>query len=681
MPDLGLTSLFEPTGIAVIGASSNSDKLGAVMTRALEVSGLPLALINAQNPGPDMFPTVSAAVSASSRFYDLAILCVPAAVTATALREAAANGVTSALVCAGGFAEAGGSGMEHGADVDRAVAETGIRLLGPNTSGFFVPRRNLRASFVPGVAHIAPGPVAIVAASGGVNHLLAFKLQRLGVGVSLGVGLGAAGDVAAPEVLRYLVSHGETKAVLLHIESVSNGRALLDAVRELTRTKPVVALVIGQNDVAEFAQSHTGALTTSWRTTRDLLRQAGAVIVDDEEALVLSGIALSRWRSAPNADLGVGLITGQAGPGLILADTLKGAAISLPALSPATMTKLAGLLPPLTFQANPVDTGRPGPGFPEILRAVGEDPAIGLIAAYTLTEPVINLPHAVHAAGIDDGIPVLIGIDGPESEFQAAVDSARQLGLLVSAGPTALARAVIAIALDARNQFLLAEDEPGAAALPMAAFPRSESGWDEIAAKDALGGLGIRTPIRERCRTREEAHAAIERVGTPAAVKLVDATVLHKSDIGGVFLNIATIEQLDAALDSLVALGATEFLVEKMAPNGIDLFVSVRRDEAFGPVVVVGMGGTAAELTADIAIRALPATKRSLDSMIDSLSTRELLFGFRGGPILDRAELSTIVQKLSRTLTETPLLSEIEINPLRLTVEGLVALDAVIIES
>jgi len=266
----------------------------------------------------------------------------------------------AALVCAGGFAEAGGPGIELDHAVSAAVRETGIRLLGPNTSGFFVPHRNLRASFVPGVAELEPGSVAVVAASGGVNHVLAFHLQRAGVGVSLAVGIGAGTDITAPDVLDYLISDDQTKAVALHLETVADGPALVDAVARLSSVKPVVALIVGQNDVSEFAQSHTGALATSWRTTRAVLKQAGAVIVDDENQLVAAVTALAGRRLAPAANPGVGLITGQAGPGLLIADALHSAGVTLPRLTQASQDTIGALLPPMTFQANPVDTGRPG---------------------------------------------------------------------------------------------------------------------------------------------------------------------------------------------------------------------------------------------------------------------------------------------------------------------------------
>src|SRR5687768_9906848 len=182
LPMHSLSSLFAPQGIIVVGASSSPEKLGAVMAQSLANYDAPVELVN--NRGENgMHTSIAKAAAAIPGGPDLAVLCVPAAVTAQALRDSAAHGAKAALVCAGGFAEAGGPGIEYSAQVEDAVRDTGIRLLGPNTSGFFVPGRNLRASFVPGVAELEPGTVAVVAASGGVNHVLAFHLQRSGAGV------------------------------------------------------------------------------------------------------------------------------------------------------------------------------------------------------------------------------------------------------------------------------------------------------------------------------------------------------------------------------------------------------------------------------------------------------------------------------------------------------------------
>lgn len=669
-----LTPLFEPAGVVVVGASSIPGKLGAVMAQSLATYPAPVVLVNSRNPEGNTHATIAEAVAATHTDIDLAILCVPAGATAEALRESAANGVKAALVCAGGFAEAGERGLEFERQVVAAVRDTGIRLLGPNTSGFFVPHRSLRASFVPGVADLTPGSVAVVAASGGVNHVLAFHLQKTGVGVSLAVGIGAGNDITAPDVLDYLITDEQTKAVVLHLETIKDGPALLDAVRRLSAHKPVIALVVGRNDVSEFARSHTGALATSWRTARAVLKQAGAVIADDENQLVDAATALAGQRLTPAANPGVGLITGQAGPGLLIADALHSAGVAMPRLSNESQAVIGTLLPPLTFQANPIDTGRPGSGYEKIIAVVASDPSIDIVAVYGLTEPVIDLPESVAESGIAVSMPVLIGIDGSDNEVERTRKSAQKLGLALISGPTSLARGITALVDDSRAQF---QRQQALSTKP--SWPPIEGPWDEIRSKELLGALGIETPLRRRCTGRAAAHRALAELGGPVAVKLVDAEVLHKTEIGGVHLGVDSPQSLDRALDALDAVGAHEYLVEAMAATGVDLVVGARRDPVFGPILLLGLGGTAAEVLADIAIRSVPLTQRAAETMPDDLQARDLLYGFRAGPVLDTAQLARVLIDIGGALLSNSEITEIEINPLRLTSAGLVALDAVVI--
>lgn len=194
-----------------------------------------------------------------------------------------------------------------------------------------------------------------------------------------------------------------------------------------------------------------------------------------------------------------------------------------------------------------------------------------------------------------------------------------------------------------------------------------------------LGALGIATPARRVCSTRDAAHQALAEIGGPVAVKLLDAAVLHKTEIGGVHLGVDSPAAMDRALDGLEAAGAREFLIEKMAPSGIDLVAGVRRDPVFGPIVVFGLGGTAAEVYADVSIRSAPLSIREAEGMPAELLARDLLYGFRSGPMLDTAELAGVLVRLGDALVSNDSISEIEINPLRLTRDGLIALDAVVI--
>ncbi|NKQ56981.1 acetate--CoA ligase family protein [Amycolatopsis sp. K13G38] len=666
----GLTPLFAPRGIAVVGASRDPGKLGAALARSLSGFDGHLALVNSRDGG--MHDSVRSATADGP--VDLAMICVPAPSCAGVLAEAAEAGVRAAVVCGGGFAEAGGPGPEYQRALAEVVAGCGIRLLGPNTSGFLAPHGGLTASFVPGAARVEPGKVAVVAASGGVNHALAFLLTEAGHGVSLAVGLGNGVDVTAPDVLDYLASDPATGAVALHVESVHDGPRLVDAVRRLVPTRPVVALVVGQHDVGDFAASHTGALATSWRTTRAALSQAGAVVVSDERELVDAVGALAVTRARPCPEPAVGVVTAQAGPGLLLLDDLRGRRIPVPGLASSTQDSLAELLPPLTFQRNPVDTGRPSPGLGRVLTTVAADPAVDVIAGYALHEPdAVDLVAAAREARAS-GVPLVLGVGGTGAEVTTCRRALIEAGIAVANDPRGVAAAAAALVTDAR-------------ARAVTAAPRTEGpvpvtvtgAHDEDQAKTLLGRLGIATPRRRACADRAEAHAALKELGVPVAVKLLDARLLHKTEIGGVHLGVATAEDLDAALDALEAVHARRFLVEEMAAPGVDLVLGVRRDPVFGPIVLCGLGGTTAEALADVAIRLAPVPPDEAAAMPGELAGHALLEGWRGGPVLAPLALGEAAAALGDLLDANPALDEIEVNPLRLTADGLVALDAVVI--
>lgn len=675
-----LGRLFAPTAVAVIGASTSPGKLGSVMVDAVtrgSGGALPVYPVNPRIEETGFHRSIEAAATAHGAPIDLAVLCVPAVATPSALQEAADAGTGAAVVCSGGFAEAGPEGVAAQQELARIRASTGIRILGPNTSGFFRPGAGTRVSFVPTVEHIRPGTVAVVSASGGMNHALSFLLSERGVGIGLGVGLGNSVDVTNADVLDYLCADDSITAIALHVESVTDGRALLDAVRTVTAHKPVVALVVGRADVTAFAESHTGALATSWKVTRSLLAESGAVVVDTEYELVDALTVLSRTRLPANPAPGVGVVTAQAGPGLVILDGLLAHGVDVPLLAESTQRRIAELLPPMTFQANPVDTGRPGPTFADVLTATAADPAIDALAVYALAEPgAIDLPAAVRQSAVAARLPVVLGAGGPAESFAGPAGSAPVLGVPMVTSPTALATGVWALVRDARARFLasarVTDDTAVIGASPT--FPIDEHG-----AKTILDALGIRTPQRRACHDRAAAHRALDALPGPVAVKTLDAGVIHKTDISGVHLGIGTGAELDDALDALDRIGAPAYLVESMAEPGTELILGVRRDAVFGPVVVAGLGGTSAEAIGDVAIRSGDITTAGAEAMLDDLQSAAVLDGRRGGPVLDRSEFARIAVTLARFVADHPEIGDIEINPLRLTARGLIALDAVIL--
>nr|BAC78379.1 putative salicyl-CoA synthetase [Streptomyces sp. WA46] len=669
-----LDLLFAPRAIAVLGASATPGKLGAAMADSLASFPGPVMKVNSGRPDPDrgFFPSVGEAAAAHGITPDLVVSCIPAAVTADALREAAAVGARAALVCAGGFAEAGGDGALHQHALAEVVRDTGIRVLGPNTSGFLAPHRRLTASFVPGAPDLERGPVAVVAASGGVNHALAFALAEAGVGLRLGVGLGNSLDVTQADVLDHLAEDDGVRAVALHVETAAEGRRLTEAVRRLTDRVPVVALVVGRSDIGDFARSHTGALATSWRVTRTALRQAGAVLVDDERDLVDAVTALSRVRLPANPRPGIGLVTAQAGPGLLLTDDLRSHGIQVPPLAERTVKELRELLPALTYLNNPVDTGRPSPALTQVVERVSEDPGIDLTAVYGLLEPTaVDLPAALTAART--ATPLVAVVGGPVEQARQTRRELGEAGIPCAATPASGSVMVRALVEDAaaRTRLEAVLTAPDTPTLP----PLGPV--DEHTAKGVLADLGIRTPVRRVCADPTAAHAALDDLGGPVVVKILDAEILHKTEVGGVQVGIRTHEELDDALARMPASPA--LLVEQMAPAGPELIVGVRRDPVFGPVLALGAGGTAAEILGDVSLRLAPLSAHEAHAMLDELATRQMFLGARGTTPVDRARLTHVLLALA-SLAADDAVAECEINPLRVLPDGdVVALDAVLL--
>jgi acyl-CoA synthetase (NDP forming) len=668
-----LGALFAPRSVLVLGASTRPGKLGAAMTESLARFPGPVLRVNAGRPDParGLYATAAEAAKAHGVAPDLVVSCIPAAVTADALHEAAAAGARAAVVCAGGFAEAGSEGAELQQELAAVVRTTGLRVLGPNTSGFFAPHLGLTASFVPGAGEIPPGPVAVVAASGGVNHALAFTLAEAAVGLRLGVGLGNGMDVGQAEVLEHLADDDELGAVALHVETAADGRRLADAVRRLTRRVPVVAMVVGRSDIGDFARSHTGALATSWRVARAALRQAGAVLVDDDRDLVEAVTALARVRVPARTNPGVGLVTAQAGPGLLLTDALRTSGVSVPPLAERTVKGLEELLPDPTFHRNPVDTGRPSATLPRVIEQVAGDPGIDVTGVYALLEPAaIDIPSALTSVEADT--PLVAVVAGPSDQVRQARADLAQAGIPCATTPAAGAAMLRALAVDARNR--RHDDTPPS---PSAGTAIPAGPVDEHAAKGVLDALGIRTPDRRACANRQTAHTALDELGGPVAVKILDAHVQHKSEAGGVHLGVRTHTELDAALERMPTAAAV--LVERMAPPGPELIAGVRRDPVFGPIVAIGAGGTAAEVLGDVALRLAPLPAVEADSMLDDLAARELFQGARGAAPVDRARLVHVLVALASLLTDDAV-QECEINPLRVLPDGdVLALDAVLL--
>lgn len=673
-----LERLFAPESVAVVGASSSADKAGHQALLALASFGGEVFPVNpraTEIAGRRAFPSLGAL----GRPVDLVLLAVPAAACVEAVREAVACGSGGGLILGGGFAESGPAGAALQADLHALCAQSGFRVLGPNTAGFVNKDVSLTASFLPAADRICSGPVAVIAQSAGINLTVSFLLEQLGSGVSLAVGLGNAMNVDAADVLEFVANRPTTKSIALHLEGVVQGRRLFETLRRVTQAKPVVVLTVGKSDVAEFAQSHTGNLIGSYALRASALRQAGAVVVDSTDDLVAAAALMAQHRLAPKLRAGIGILTAQAGPGLLILDQLKSRGVSVPALAPRTLELIEQQLPPLTYLRNPVDTGRPGPSFARVLELLADDPEVSAVCAYALHEPAALRPEAVLpevASRLTK--PLLFGTAGPRAETNQTITELRRRGLYVAESPEQLARAALVLAEDAGLQARLLRGEPRAAVQANVRPPREP---DEHAVKQLLEALGVPTPRRFVCSSHAEARAALEQLTKPVVAKILAQEVSHKTELGGVQLNIADEQALTCALAKLDAIPLTSprrYLLEEMAPPGLELIVGGKRDASFGPTLMVGLGGILAEALRDTATRLAPVSSADASDMLDELRAAPLLAGFRNSPPLDRGALTEAIVSIGNFLVLRPEVTELEINPLRVYPRGVLALDGLL---
>ncbi|MDB5896960.1 MAG: CoA-binding domain protein [Ramlibacter sp.] len=672
-----LQRLLTPRSIAVVGASADPGKAGSQAMRSLSRFPGKLMAVHPREREIQGFPCYPS-LSVLPEPVDLAILAIPAQHCVQAARDAAARGVGGIFIISGGFGESGEAGQALQEQLAEVCRSTGLRLLGPNTSGFVNPHQACVASFVPGVGQLAAGRVAVVAQSGGINLTLSFLLNRLGEGISLAVGLGNAVDVGSADVLSLLGDDPHTAVIALHLEGVPQGRHLFETLKKVTPKKPVVALVAGRSDIGEFAVSHTGNLIGSWERTAAALTQAGVVVVDSTEELAQAAAVLAAGRLRPNERNGFAVVTGQAGPGLLIVDGLKTAGLFVPELAPATIQTIGTLLPPMTYVKNPVDTGRPSPTFPEIVRHVAADPRIDATLVFALSEPSVLDPAKALRPAVALGKPVVFGTLGMAADLEGPLASLRDLGIPAVLSPERLVLAARCLDADARAQWRLARPLSGQAGVVEALSGK----FDEARGKELLAQYGIRSPQRKLCVGREQALAAFAGLSKPVVVKIAAADVAHKTEAGGVVLNVRTDADLRQALDAIARIPTAtpgRVLLEEMAPAGVELIVGGVRDPSWGPCVVIGLGGVTAEAMADSAVRLAPLGREDVNEMLASLRGKQLLDGFRNLPVCDRGAIAEAAIAIGRALMEHPEIAEIEINPLRMSQDGALALDALVV--
>jgi acetyltransferase len=699
-----LAPLFTPQSVVLFGASDRADSVGGVVFRNLLTSGFEGRIygINPKRAEVQGHKAYSS-IDDIDDTIDLAVVATPAKSIPAIVEACGERGIRMMLILSAGFRETGPEGRKLEDRVTQMVRRYDIRLMGPNCLGIIRPDKGLNITF--GNNNAKPGNLAFVSQSGAICTAILDWAEKNGVGFSAVVSSGIAADLGFGDYLDYLVSDPKTKAILLYIEGINDSRRFMSALRAAARIKPVIALKVGRHAAgAEASMSHTGALVGSDETFSAALSRSGVLRVETVGQLFAAAKALSslHYRGASERLV---IVTNGGGPGVMAADRATDQGIELSSLSGETMARLNEVLPSVWSHGNPVDIigDAPPERYQQAIDICLEDSDVdGVIVI--LTPQAMTAPTEVAKAVIESARkskkPIMTSWMGG-----GQVEAARELFLQARVPDFGtLENAVDAFSYLARynrNQRLLLQtparlttgrespDSDGARLIIEAVLKEQRDILTEPESLAVLTAFGIPTVRNAVARSANEALIVAESIGFPIAMKVFSSDISHKSDAGGVRLNIGSAQEVRGAYKQLLEQVAQRVpdakiegvTVEKMyrSSNGRELMVGIIRDPVFGPVISFGSGGTAVEVMGDSAISLPPLNHRLTRDLIKRTKVSKLLGEFRNMPAVDMDKLIDALLAVSSMACELPWIKEMDINPLIVDENEVVAVDARIV--
>jgi len=706
-----LETLLRPRSIAVIGASRERGTIGGEIFHNLVKHGFQGPVFPV-NPKADVVQSVIAypSIAKVPQPVDLAVIVVPAAHALAVLEECAAAGAKSAVVISAGFKEVGGAGIEREKALGDCARRNGMRLVGPNCLGVLNTEAGVRmdATFAP--VYPPAGNVAFSSQSGALGLAILDNAAQLQIGISQFVSVGNKADVSGNDLLEFWERDPGTDVILLYLESFGNPRRFTRIARRVGRQKPIVAVKSGRTAAgARAASSHTGSLAGADVAVDALCIQSGVIRTDTISELFDVGMLLAN-QPVPRGRR-VGIVTNAGGPGIMASDACESHGLQIAPLAPETVEKLRAFLPPEASTRNPVDmiaSARPE-SFERAVRLMLGDPNVdSLLVIYV--PPIVTTPLEV-AQSIVRG-----ATQAEEDLMQRGLPANPVLSCFmgthgVPEGLRSLQRghipsyafpepAAIALARAARyGQWLGTPegrevkyadvDAARAARAITAAAPRAGGapGWLRPAeVNEVLAAYGIRVAATATVVSADAAVEAAGRIGFPVALKLASDKITHKSEVGGVVLDIreaAGLREAWARIESNLRRavpdhGPMRATVQRMYKDGIEAIVGMTQDPSFGPLLMFGVGGVQVELVRDVIFRIHPLTDRDAREMVRGVRAHKLLEGFRGAPPGDVPALEEVLLRISQMIEAHPEIVEMDLNPLKVLPpgEGCVVVDA-----
>jgi acetyltransferase len=694
-----LTPLLEPRAVGIIGASEREGSIGNVLIRNMLDAGYTGKLF-AVNPKHEtvLGLTCYRTVEEVPHRLDLAVIATAAHTVPMLVDACGRAGVKAVVVLPGGFAEAG----PRGAALERSVIETArrhhIRLLGPNCLGIMRPELGLNATFAHGGA--IKGTIGLISQSGALCTAILDWAKPNNVGFSAVVSLGSSSDVDFGEVLEYMISDPRTESIFLYVEGIKDARRFMSALRGAARVKPVLLIKVGRHpDVCRAVHFHSGAAPGEDTVFDAALRRAGVIRLYSMGQLFAAANALfSHFRPRGNH---LAIVTNGGGPGIMAADRCVDLGIPLAQFSEATMAKLNAFLPPSWCKSNPVDilgdadVERYRNTVQAVLEGPNVDGVLVMLTPQAMTDPV-EVARAVVELEKNADKPVVTCWMG-EDQVRPGRKVFEEAGIPTFRTPEPAVELFSHISAYYRNQKLLmqtpsslTEHNPpsieSARLVIETALAERRKTLNEMESKAILASFRIAIAQTVVARSATEAMVLAEEIGLPVVMKIDSPSVTHKSDTGGVRLNLNGLAAVRSAYqeiladvrknkpDAVINGVAIEPMIQKR--NGRELMVGVRRDAVFGPVITFGEGGTRVETHKDRAVALPPLNSYLVRDLIRSTRVATLLGEFRNMPAINMDALELVLLRISEMVCELPWIQELEINPLIVDEVGAVAVDA-----
>lgn len=700
MPAHPLARLLDPASVAIVGAGEDTPAVGAAVLRNMVDAAYPGRLFpvnprHATVAGLRTYPDIASLPAVP----DLVVLATPAPTLPALVEAAGARGAPGVVILSAGLNDRTAEGARLLGEVARAARDARVRVIGPNSLGILRPSAKLDATFAR--SGVRPGSMALLSQSGGLASAMLDWALADGIGFSAMISLGNQLDVDFAEALDFLTADPLTDSIVMYVESVRGARRFMSALRAAARIKPVIVLKSGRGPAGSRAAStHTGAMAAPDEAFDAALRRAGAVRVDSYVQLLAAAKTLSSRYRPVGRQLAV--VTNGGGPGVMAVDHATSHGLALAELSPSTLARLDAALPPNWSGANPVDLLEDAAPerYREAIAACLDDPRVDGVVAI-VTPQAMSGPEAVAdaiaAASGGPGKPVIACFMG-EASVAEPLRRLQSAGLPAFRMPEPAVEAFANIAAFYENQRLLMQvpgplaqgevppDVESARAIVEAAVAQGRKVLGEGESKAVLAAFGIPVAPAVVARTVPEAIATAQQFGFPVAMKANAPALAHKTDAGGVRLDVNGAQAVRTAFqdihDSVRAadpdITVDGVLIEPMIrkPHGREIMVGVLRDPLFGPVIALGAGGTQVELLADRAVALPPLNPVLARTLLSRTRAGATLGPWRGMPAADTDALEQVLLRVSAMACELPWLAALDINPLILDEHGAVAVDA-----